>query len=230
MNMTQVHTDNGMVVPVTVVKAGPCVVSQVKTVEKDGYAALQLSFGQKKSAHKPQRVHGAGLAGISEGHGAAFTKEIRVASPVNGATRGAVIMASHFTPGDSVAVTGWSKGKGFAGVVKRHHFHGHPTTHGHKDQERMPGSIGSGGVQHVFRGQRMAGRMGNDQVTVHGLEVVAVDAEKNHLLVKGSLPGSMNSFVVIVSNVGDMTFEEAPHVPLPPTPETMPESEEEKVV
>lgn len=205
--MTQIHTDNGMVVPVTVLAAGPCVVSQLKTAEKDGYTAIQLSYGQKKSARKPQRAHVAGLAGISEGRGAAFTKEVRMASPANGAVRGALITASSFAPGDSVAVTGWSKGKGFAGVVKRHHFHGHPTTHGHKDQERMPGSIGSGGVQHVFRGQRMAGRMGNNQVTVHGLEIIAVDAQHNQLLVKGAVPGSVNSFVVVVSKDGDMLFE-----------------------
>lgn len=207
--MTQVHADNGMVVPATVIEAGPCVISQVKTKEKDGYYAVQCSFGQKKKANKPQKKHCEGLSGIMSGRAAAFAKEIRVESIPDGAERGDCITVDSFIVGDRVRVTGWSKGRGFAGVVKRHHFHGHPTTHGHKDQTRMPGSIGSGGVQHVFRGKRMAGRMGNEQVTVHGLDIVAVIPEHNQLLVKGAIPGSMNSFVVIVADNGDMIFKKS---------------------
>lgn len=205
--MTQVHADNGMVVPATVIEAGPCVISQVKTKEKDGYTAVQCSFRQKKKAHKPQKKHCEGLSGIMPGRAAAFAKEIRVENIPDGVGRGDCITVDSFILGDRVRVTGWSKGRGFAGVVKRHHFHGHPTTHGHKDQTRMPGSIGSGGVQHVFRGKRMAGRMGNNQVTVHGLDVVAVIPERNQLLIKGAIPGSINSFVVIVADNGDMIFK-----------------------
>ena len=209
LNMTQTHAANGTVVPVTIVRAGPCVVSQVKSKERDGYDAVQLCFGEKKSARKPQKQHVAGLPGISARSGAANVKEMRLKNPLEGATRGSLITVANFAVGDHVSVTGRSKGRGFAGVVKRHHFHGHPKTHGHKDQERMPGSIGAGGVQHVFKGQRMAGRMGNDRVTVHGLEIVAVDSEKNHLHIKGALPGSMNGFVTVVSKEGELKFEES---------------------
>lgn len=207
LRMTQAHAESGAVVPVTVVKAGPCVVSQVKTKDRDGYDALQLCFGEKKSARKPQKKHVEGLPGITSGRGAAFVKEMRVARPLEGLTRGSLVTVGSFATGDTVSVTGRSKGRGFAGVVKRHHFHGHPTTHGHKDQERMPGSIGSGGVQHVFKGQRMAGRMGNEQVTVHNLEIIDVDKEKNLLFIKGAVPGSSNGYVAIVSNEGELKQE-----------------------
>lgn len=204
--MTQLHTDSGAVVPVTIVQAGPCVVSHVKITERDGYEAIQLCFGEKKSARKSQRQHVAGLPGITPGRGAAFVKEMRSGAPISGAKRGSVVTVESFSVGDHVSVTGRSKGRGFAGVVKRHHFHGHPKTHGHKDQERMPGSIGSGGVQHVFKGQRMAGRMGNVQVTVHDLEIMAVDVPNNQLLVKGAVPGSPNSFITIVSKEGELAY------------------------
>ncbi|MBI4252928.1 50S ribosomal protein L3 [Candidatus Uhrbacteria bacterium] len=210
LNMTQVHTDSGMVVPVTVVKAGPCVVSQVKTTDRDGYNAIQFCFGEKKKAHKPQKQQCAGLPGITKNHGAALVREVRVSAPLEHAKRGSVVSVKSFVPGDHISVTGVSKGRGFAGVVKRHHFHGHPTTHGHKDQERMPGSIGSGGVQHVFRGQRMAGRLGGEQVTVHNLEIIAVDEENGLLHVKGALPGSRNGFVALFSKEGEVAFEEGP--------------------
>ena len=205
--MTQAHADSGAVVPVTIVQAGPCVVSQVKTKEHDGYNALQLCFGEKKSAHKPQKKHVEGLPGITPGRGAGFVKEMRSASPLEGLTRGSLVTVESFAIGDIVSVTGRSKGRGFAGVVKRHHFHGHPKTHGHKDQERMPGSIGSGGVQHVFKGKRMAGRMGNEQVTVHNLVIIDVDQEKNLLTIKGAIPGSPNGYIAIASNEGELKKE-----------------------
>lgn len=231
--MTQAHTASGMVVPVTIVQAGPCVVSQVKTTARDGYDAIQLCFGEKKKAHKPQKQHCAGLPGISAGRGAAWVREVRVSAPLEHAQRASVVSVASFTPGDHVSVTGVSKGRGFAGVVKRHHFHGHPTTHGHKDQERMPGSIGSGGVQHVFKGQRMAGRLGGQQVTVHDLEIIAVDEEKGLIHVKGALPGSRNGFVSLFSKEGEMTFEkfekEKEEAPAEETPEQKTEEQAKEV-
>ena len=203
IEMSQVWTDKGQVVPVTVLEAGPCYIAQIKTKEKDGYAAVQLGLGARKSLTKPMRGHLQGLPQLR------WLRECKISetelSSVQLAQslapcklkRGDVVDVSQFQPGDMVKVTGVSKGKGFQGVVKRHHFHGHPPTHGHKDQERMPGAIGAGGVQHVFKGTRMAGHMGAEQVTVHGLKVVAVDKEKNQLTVKGAVPGARGGLVII---------------------------------
>jgi len=131
-------------------------------------------------------------------------REIRTDN-VDGVQKGDTITTSTFSVGEKVDVIGWSKGKGFAGVVKRHHFHGHPPTHGHKDQERMPGAIGSGGIQRVFKGLRMAGRMGNERVTVKGLQIVNIDAEKNIVYVKGAVPGARNGLVLIQAE-GDIKW------------------------
>ena len=169
-NMTQIFAVAGRVVPVARGSAGPCTVTKV-TPEKNG-RQVEIGFGEK--------------------HRRSFHAE---AMPE--LTRGTELTVTTFAPGDIVQVTGVSKGKGFQGVVKRHHFHGHPTTHGHKDQERMPGSIGSTGPQRVFKGMRMGGRMGTDQVTVKNLEVVLVDKEKNELLIKGALPGAIGGLVII---------------------------------
>lgn len=179
LNMTQIFADDGRVVPVTRVTAGPCVVTKV-TAEKDG-TQVEIGFGEK---HR---------------HSFHAEKMPEVA-------RGARFTVGTFVPGDMVQVTGVSKGKGFQGVVKRHGFHGQPTSHGHKDQERMPGSIGSTGPQRVFKGMRMAGRMGTDQVTVKNLEVVSVDKEKNELLIKGALPGATGSMVIIQAP-GELSLE-----------------------
>lgn len=189
-HMGQVWKADGTVVPVTYVEAGPCQVVQVKSKEKDGYAAIQLGFGAKKKGNKPLLGH---------------TKDLPIFAAIrefrdDGSkawTRGEVVNASTFAVGDKIDVVGTSKGKGFQGVVKRHGFAGHPTTHGHKDQERMPGSIGAGGVQRVFKGRRMAGRMGGDRVTVKNLEVVAVDAEKNLIAIRGAVPGAFNSLIMV---------------------------------
>ncbi len=206
IDMQQQYADNGMVVPFTLIKAGPCIVTQVKTAEKDGYDAIQFGYGQKKNIVKPQQGH---LVGLIEkpGRGFACMKEMRLSKPVTGVMRGDSVGVSSFVVGDVVDVTGTSKGKGFAGVVKRHHFHGQKASHGHKDQERMPGSIGSGGVQHVFKGKRMAGRMGGEQVTVKKLSIVSVDSENNIFAVNGAIPGSRNGLVVIVAHEGEMVFE-----------------------
>ncbi len=180
--MTQIFADDGRVVPVTRVTAGPCVVTKV-TPEKNG-TQVEIGFGEK---HR-RSFHADAMPELS---------------------RGTELTVTTFAPGDIVQVTGISKGKGFQGVVKRHHFHGHPTTHGHKDQERMPGSIGTTGPERVFKGKRMAGRMGTDQVTVKNLEIVSVNAEKNELLIKGALPGAIGG-VVIIQAPGALSFSVAP--------------------
>lgn len=191
--MTQVFRDDGAVIPVTAVLATTNVVTQIKSAEsKDGYNAVQIGFGTTKKNGKSKAGHLKDLAPVRT------IKEFRVASEdVVTLKRGDEINVDVFVPGDDVKVTGTSKGKGFQGVVKRHKFHGAPKSHGHKDQERMPGSIGAGGVQRVFKGKRMAGHMGDEQVTVSGLSIVKIDAEKNILYIKGAIPGARNGLVMI---------------------------------
>lgn len=190
--MSQRFRDDGTVVPVTVVEAGPCTVTGVRTMEQDGYAAVALGFGARKKISRP-------LAGTLKGLPMVRTiREFRL-DPGAKFERGATITAEVFAPGDKVTVVGTSKGRGFAGVVKRHHFAGHPASHGHKDQLRMPGSIGSKRQGPVEKGKRMAGRMGGDRVTVHGLEVIAVNLEKNQLEIKGAVPGARGSLLLIKS-------------------------------
>lgn len=192
LEMSQVFRPDGTVVPVTLVQAGPCVVTQVKTDESDGYTAVQLGFlPTHKPLAKPQAGH---LTDLPQ---ATVLREFRL-EKASDLKRGDAIEATVFAAGDNVQVTGISKGKGFEGVVKRHGFHGHPSTHGHKDQLRMPGSIGAGGVQHVLKGRRMAGRMGNEQVTVKNLEIVEV-RDGGILAVKGAVPGSRNSVIEIMT-------------------------------
>lgn len=202
--MSQTYDDKGVHTPVTVLDIGPCIVAQVKTVEKDGYAAVQLGYGEKKNASRANVGHGRNSFTGKQGRTFRYIKEARLAS-VDGIKIGSTVDPNSFVIGEHVQVTGWSKGRGFTGVVKRHHFHGHPPTHGHKDQERMPGSIGAGGVQHVFKGIRMAGRMGNEQVTVKNLTVVKIDEFARELWVKGAVPGSPNG-LVIIAGIGEMKF------------------------
>jgi large subunit ribosomal protein L3 len=191
IEMSQVFRPNGTIVPVTLVQAGPCVVTQVKTASPDGYQAIQLGFLASKRINKPQAGHLKDLDQVK------VLREFRVEDAIN-YHRGDKIEAASFQVGDVVHVTGTSKGKGFQGVVKRHHFHGHPSTHGHKDQLRMPGSIGAGGVQRVLPGRRMAGHMGGDSVTVKNLEIIEV-REGGVLAVKGAIPGPRNSIIEICS-------------------------------
>lgn len=189
LEMSQVFRPDGTVVPVTLVQAGPCVVTQVKTKETDGYNAVQLGFLPAKNLAKPQEGHLKDLQKLR------FLREFRI-DDVSGLKRGDMIEAPVFVNGDVVDVTGISKGKGFQGVVKRHGFHGHPSSHGHKDQLRMPGSIGAGGVQHVLKGRRMAGRMGNDTVTVKNLQVVEI-RDQGVIALKGAVPGARNAILEI---------------------------------
>ncbi len=191
LEMSQVYASDGSIVPVTLVQAGPCVVTQVKTKDTDGYDAVQIGFLPTKRLAKPQVGHLKDLEPMR------FLREFRTQDGAS-QKRGDKIDAASFQPGDVVDVTGISKGKGFQGVVKRHHFHGHPTSHGHKDQARMPGSIGAGGVQHVLKGRRMAGHMGNEQVTVKNLRVVEV-RDGGVIALKGAVPGARHSLIEIVS-------------------------------
>ena len=192
LQMEQRFRPDGTVVPVTVLKAGPCVVTQVRTTPRDGYSAVQIGFSPRRHVAKPQTGHLKGLAAFGE------LREFRI-SDAAAFPRGTEITAGAFASGDLVTVVGTSKGHGFTGVVKRHGFAGHPSTHGHKDQLRMPGSIGSKRQGPVAKGKRMAGRMGADQVTVKNLEVIEVDAAENVLVVKGAVPGARGSLVLVRS-------------------------------
>jgi len=189
LEMSQVFRADGAVIPVTLVQAGPCVITQVKTKETDGYNAVQLGFLPTKHVAKPQEGHLKDLEKFQ------VMREFRVEDP-SAYKRGDVIEAATFAAGEEIDVRGTSKGKGFQGVVKRHGFHGHPASHGHKDQLRMPGSIGAGGVQHVLKGRRMAGRMGGEAITVKNLEIVEV-RDGGVLALKGAVPGARNSVIEI---------------------------------
>lgn len=205
-SMTQIFDSNGKVQPVTEVFIAPNRITYVKTKEKDGYDALQLGCGEKKHGSKALRGHIRGVAPAREGSTYKYLKEVR--TDVVGIERGSVIDVSSFAVGDIVDAIGWSKGRGYTGVVKRHGFHGQKSSHGHKDQERMPGSIGAGGVQHVFKGKRMAGRMGNERVTAKNLEIVRIDLEKNTIFVKGAVPGWYSGLVMLRSQ-GDLKIQKA---------------------
>ena len=192
--MTQFFTEEGIVVPATIISVPPATVTQLKTVEKDGYAAVQIASGERKEKNiaKPQLGHFNKLGNFR------FVKEFKTEN-FEGSV-GDTLAADIFEAGDVVAVSGVSKGKGFQGVVKRHNFSGAPTSHGHRHDTRRPGSIGATGPQRVFKGTRMAGRTGSDRTTVKNLEVVAVDMKNNQLLVKGALPGRRGTMLEIVSN------------------------------
>lgn len=191
--MTQIFREDGSVVPVTLIQAGPCTVTDVRTVDANGYGAVQLGYGVQKAS----RVAKAQLGQWMESGPFQLVREVRVEDP-SVYEVGAIVDASIFVTGDKIDVIGTSKGRGFQGVVKRHGFRGSKTTHGNKDQTRMPGSIGATGPQRVFKGMRMAGRMGGDRVTVQNLEIVEV--RPNGLVaVKGAVPGSRNSLIVLKS-------------------------------
>ena len=191
LGMGQIFTDKGKAEGVTAIEAGPCVVTQVKTTAKEGYIAAQLGFGEAKRLSSPQRGHLKGLGQFK------YLREFRVADS-EGIKVGDKVDVSLFKPGDLVDITGVSKGKGFAGVVKRHHFAGGPKTHGQSDRHRAPGAIGSTtSPGRVLKGMRMAGHMGNSRVTARHLEVYKADPERNLLLVKGAAPGAKNGLLVI---------------------------------
>ena len=173
IEMTQKYNAKGAVVPVTVIKAGPCEITEVRNEDKHGYQAVQLDFNKK-------------------------LREFRVAK--HELKKGDKLAVNQFQLGDKVKVTGISKGKGFQGVVKRHGFSGSPASHGHKDQLRMPGSIGATGPQRVFKGQKMPGQMGNEKVSVLNLEVVEINEKDNLIYLKGAVPGARNALLMIQAN------------------------------
>ena len=191
IGMSQIFRDDGRVVPVTVIEAGPCIVVQVKTKETDGYEAVQLGFGKAKRPNKPMSGH------MANSEACRYLREVK-ADDVSEFQVGQRLSVDIFQPGELVDVIGHSKGRGFAGVMKRHGFSGGPKTHGQSDRARAPGSIGGGTTPgKVFKGLKMAGHMGNRRVTVKGLEIIRVDLERNLLLLKGGVPGAPNGLLQI---------------------------------
>lgn len=203
--MSQIfHHDNGKMIPVTIIEAGPCVVTQIKTAEKNKYDALQIGFGRKKKINKPLKGH---LKKTNVN--CRYLCELRDTEAIKGGSVkvGVTLGVEMFKEGDLVDISGVSKGRGFQGVVKRHKFAGSPATHGHKDQLRMPGSIGATDPAHVFKGTRMAGRMGGQYVTAKNLEVVKIDDKNNLLYIKGAVPGARNELIKIKGQ-GDLKIRE----------------------
>lgn len=191
IGMTQRFLADGTAVTVTGIQAGPCKVTAVKKLEKDGYVSVQLGYDERKKLSKPEAGHLKDLP--KYGFLCEFPAQEQELK------KGDELQATQFAVGDTVDVSGVSKGKGFQGVVKRHHFKGSPATHGHKDQLRMPGSIGSTGPQRVFKNMRMGGHMGHENVTVKNLEVVEVVPSENMIFVKGAIPGPATGIVTLFS-------------------------------
>jgi large subunit ribosomal protein L3 len=197
VGMTQIFDEQGNVIPVTVIATGPCYVTQLRTPDRDGYVAVQLGYEETK----PARISKAELGHLTKKGLPALRvlREFRVKNDEAAAlTEGAQLKADVFETGDHVDIIGTSKGRGFAGTIKRHNFNRQPKTHGQSDRERAPGSIGMCEFPgRTLKGQRMAGHMGSDRVTMQNLEVVVVDAEKNLLAVRGSVPGAKGGIVII---------------------------------
>jgi len=192
IGMTQVYLEDGSLVPVTVVEAGPCTVVQVKTPEKDGYEAVQVGFGEVRKVKNVTKP----MAGVFKKAGTPVFRKLKEFS-IPGLKVGDTIKADNFSKGDEVCVSGISKGKGFQGVMKRHNFKGGPSGHGSMFN-RAPGSIGASSYpSRVWKGMRMAGHMGNERVTVQNLTVVEVMPEQNLILLKGAVPGEPNTLIEI---------------------------------
>ncbi|MBR0403507.1 50S ribosomal protein L3 [Candidatus Saccharibacteria bacterium] len=193
IGMTQIIGEDGTVTPITVLQAGPATVTQIKTVETDGYNAVQLGYGQGKNLSKSVTGH---VKKAGENLAPKILKEFRVAE-IPEVKVGDTLTVESFNLGDKVTVTGVSKGKGFAGTVKRHNFNESRNTHGFKGNIRRVGSIGSMYPQKVFKGKKMPGRMGHDQVTVKNLIVAYIDKENNLLGLKGAVPGPKKSIITV---------------------------------
>ena len=192
LGMTQIFDEQGLARPVTVIEAGPCVVTQVRSAEKDGYEAVQLGYGIAKKLNKPQQGHVR-----ASGHQVKTLREFK-ADDYSNVEIGQVFKADTFAEGDVIDVVGTSKGRGFQGGMKRHGFHGGPATHGQSDRARAPGSIGSSATPgRVFKGMKMAGHMGHERVTIQNLKVLRIDVERNLLLVEGSVPGPNQGTLLI---------------------------------
>jgi len=193
VGMTQLFDDAGRAIPVTVIKAGPCYVTQVRTVDQDGYSAVQLGFEETKT----QRLSGGELGHLKKNElpPLRILREFRTDEELE---EGQALTVDVFEEGERVDIVGKSKGRGFAGVVKRYGFSGGPKTHGQSDRHRAPGSIGAGSTPgRVFKGKKMPGRMGNDTVTSQNLLISRIDPENNIIAVRGSVPGPKNGLVII---------------------------------
>ena len=195
IGMTQVYNEEGTMIPVTIVEAGPCTVIQVKSINNDGYEAVQVGFGERKEKHVNKPLNGQfKKSGVQPKK---ILMEFNIVPGFN-YKQGQEFNVSLFKEGDRVHVSGISKGAGFAGVIKRHNFHRQPETHGQTEYLRHPGSIGqASSPSRVFKGMRMAGHKGNKRVTVKNLEIVKVDIENNVLVIKGAVPGANNNIVAI---------------------------------
>jgi large subunit ribosomal protein L3 len=195
LGMTQIFTPEGQVIPVTVIEAGPCVVLQKKTADVDGYESIQLGFDNKKESRsiKPEQGH-------TNKAGTKPKRYIRELRGLEGYEIGQELKADLFAEGDKVDVTGTSKGKGFAGAIKRHGQSRGPMAHGSR-YHRGPGSMGAVAPNRVFKGQTLPGRMGGEKTTIQNLEVVKIDAERNLLLIKGAIPGANESYVIVKSTL-----------------------------
>ena len=191
VGMTRIFAEDGSVIPVTAIEAGPCTVTQIKTRDKEGYDAIQLGFEESKRLNKPEKGH-------LKNTGAFRHLREFVAGDVSSIELGQKVTVEMFQAGEKVDIVGTSKGRGFAGVVKRHGFAGGPKTHGQKDRHRAPGSVGGGtDPGKTFKGQRMAGHMGNERVTIKRLEVVKTNPDRNLILIKGAVPGARNSLLLL---------------------------------
>ena len=195
LGMSQIFDENGSVVPVTILQAGPCSITQIKTLDNDGYDAVQIAYGDKKekNTNKPLEGHFKKASVTPK----KFLVEFDIV-PGFDYEMGQVFNASIFKQGDSVKVTGTSKGRGFSGVMKRHGFGGGPKTHGQREHPRSAGSIGQASdPSRVFKGVKMPGQYGNKKMTVENLKVVKIDTKNNHIFVKGAVPGSNNGMVIV---------------------------------
>jgi large subunit ribosomal protein L3 len=196
LGMTRLFDENGVVTASTLVEAGPCFVTQLRTPDVDGYTAVQLGFGDTARQTKPQKGH-LKKAGLPEKQGLQSLREVP-ADSLDDLELGARIDASIFEQGEIVDVIGTSKGKGFAGVMKRHNFHGGPKTHGQSDRWRHSGSVGSGTTPgRTFKGMRMGGRLGNARITVKNLRILSVDPERNLVALRGAIPGPNGGLIMI---------------------------------
>ena len=196
LGMTRLFDENGVVTASTLVEAGPCFVTQLRTPDVDGYTAVQLGFGDTDRQTKPQKGH-LKKAGLPEKQGLRALREVP-ADSLDDLELGARIDASIFEQGEIVDVIGTSKGKGFAGVMKRHNFHGGPKTHGQSDRWRHSGSVGSGTTPgRTFKGMRMGGRLGNARITVKNLRILSIDPERNLVALRGAIPGPNGGLIMI---------------------------------
>jgi large subunit ribosomal protein L3 len=200
LGMTRMFDENGVVTASTLVEAGPCFITQLRTTETDGYTAVQLGFGERPRPSRPARGH-LKKAGLPERNGVEALREVP-ADAVDDLELGARVDASMFAQGEIVDVIGTSKGKGFAGVMKRHNFRGGPKTHGQSDRWRHSGSVGSGTTPgRTFKNMRMAGHLGDARVTVKNLRILSVDPERNLVALRGAIPGPKGGLVVIRKKV-----------------------------